>query len=137
MPRLPTMRVIGSQLISTSWPGWVPPPGARSVIVIVGSPLLTGRVGGGRSRPVPRVVAGGQRFAVVPPLRFLVRRGVGDAAQLADQVAVGLAEQRGEAAAGRHVNERKDLGGKPGNRAADADAADVGAAADAVHPAAL
>src|SRR3954469_20491395 len=104
MPRLPTIRVIGSQAISTSWPGWVAPPASRSVIVIVRTPLRglgDGGAAGRRSRPVPGVVAGGQCLAVVPPLRFLVGRGVGDPAQPADQRAVRLAEHRGEAAAGR------------------------------------
>src|SRR5690242_10105348 len=100
MPRLPTIRVIGSQDISTSCPGWA--AAGRCSVVVMSCSSLVGRrrwAGTGRSRPVPRVESGGQRLTVVPPLRLAVGRGVGDAAHAPDERAVGLADDRGEAGA--------------------------------------
>src|SRR6185312_12729248 len=87
-------------------------------------------------RPVG-VEAGCQLLAVVAPLRLLVQHGVGDSAHAADQRAVRLAGDRGERCTGWLVHEGHELVGEAGHRAADADATDIGAAADAVHPTAL
>src|SRR5919112_2419624 len=120
MPRLPTMRVIGSQAISTR-PSPVP---ARSVVVIV-PPLPVG------------TVAGGQLSAGLAPLRLLVHRLGGDVTQGADDRAVHAAGRGRHLAAGRLVHERHELVREPGHGAADADAAHIRAAADAVEPAPL
>src|SRR4051794_15897045 len=124
MPRLPTIRVIGSQAMSTS----LPASGLISSRVAMLSALLVAP---------PRGVAGGELVAVVPPLRLLVDRLVRDAPQAADRRAVHAGDERRDAAARRLVHERHELVGEARHRAADADAADVRAAADARHPAAL
>src|SRR3954447_7464439 len=124
MPRLPTIRVIGSQAMSTS----LPASGLISSRVAMLSALLVAPARG---------VAGGELVAVVPPLRLLVDRLVRDAPQLADRRAVHAGDQRRHRAARRLVHERHELVGEARHRAADADAADVRAAADPGHPAAL
>src|SRR5215468_11515543 len=121
MPRLPTIRVTGSQFISTSLPG-------AEVAVAMASPPINSPL---------RLVAGRELAAGSTPLRFLVERVDGPSAQRADHRAVEAARRRRDAAAGRLVHERHELVGEARHRAADADAADVGAAADAAHPAAL
>src|SRR4051794_33103008 len=83
------------------------------------------------------MVAGGQLTAAVPPLRLPVDRIVGDGAEATDHPAVHANDRRRQDAAGRLVHEGHELVGEAGHGAGDADAADVGAAADAVHPAAL
>src|SRR5947209_19974468 len=121
MPRLPTILVIGSQVISVSgdcsaaWDSF-------STVVI-------------RS---PRLLVAGAEFGAVPaPLRFLVH-GLGrEAAQAADHRPVHAAGGGGHGRARRLVHERHELVGEAGHRAGDADAADVRAAAHAVDPAAL
>src|SRR4051794_16658651 len=124
MPRLPTIRVIGSQAMSTS----LPASGLISSRVAMLSALLVAP---------PRGVAGGELVAVVPPLRLLVDRPVRDAPQLADGRPVDAGDERRDAAARRLVHERHELVGEARHRAADADPADVRAPADAGHPAAL
>src|SRR3954468_3227412 len=124
MPRLPTIRVIGSQAMSTS----LPASGLISSRVAMLSALLVAPARG---------VAGGELVAVVPPLRLLVDRLVRDAPQAADRRAVHAGDERRDAAARRLVHERHELVGEARHRAADAEAAAVWAAADARHPAAL
>src|SRR3954447_26017676 len=121
MPRLPTMRVIGSHAMSTMRP----------------ASGLTGSRVAAMSVPPARVVARGQLRLVVPPLGLLVDGLVGDRAQTPDGLAVDVDQVRGHAAAGRGVHERHELVREAGHRAADADAAHVRAAADARHPPAL
>src|SRR6516164_11753105 len=122
MPRLPTIRVMGSQAISVSWPvSW--PVFSPLVVVIARSPRL--------------LVAGEKLAALGPPLGLLVRGAGGEAAEGADHGAVHAAGGGRYPRAGRLVHERHELVGEPRHRARDADAADVGAAADAVDPAAL
>src|SRR5215472_18403260 len=118
MPRLPTIRVMGSQAISVSWPVVSP-----SVVVIARSPCL--------------LVAGEKFAALRPPLGFLVRGAAGEAAEGTDGGAVHLACRGGHPRAWRLVHERHELVREAGHCARDADAADVGAAADAIDPAAL
>src|ERR1051325_3456776 len=84
-----------------------------------------------------RVVPGVEARARVPPLRFLVNGLFGEPAECPDDAAHELIRRRGHLAAGRLVHERHELVGEAGHRAPDADAADVGTAADAVHPSAL
>src|SRR5215467_14295429 len=122
MPRLPTIRVMGSQAISVSWPvSW--PVVSPLVVVIARS---------------PRLLVAGEKFAALrPPLGFLVRGAGGEAAEGTDGGAVHLARRGGHPRAGRLVHERHELVGEAGHRARDADPADVRAAADAVDPAAL
>src|SRR4051812_34001791 len=108
MPRLPTIRVIGSQDIFT---------------VRVGVSALIG------DAPRPRRSG----FA---PLGLEVERVAGVLAELADRPAVGGDGLGRELRAGRLVEQRRlhELVREAGHGAADADAADVGAAADAAHP---
>src|SRR3954467_896478 len=124
MPRLPTIRVIGSQDMSTT----LPASGVTRSRVAMAALLSVAPAG---------LVAGGQLGLVVAPLRLLVHRAVGDRAQLADHRAIAAGDRRRQPAAGRRVHERHELVGEAGHRAADADAAHVRAAADAGHPAAL
>src|SRR6185312_7780706 len=119
MPRLPTMRVIGSQYISTS----LPPAVVEDVAMESSSPA--------------RVVTGGQRGAAMPPLGLFVDRVQRHRAQLTDERSVDTDGARRDLGARRLVHERHEHVGEAGHGAADADAADVGAAADAGHPAAL
>src|SRR3954470_23041683 len=123
MPRLPTILVIGSQDMSTT----LPASGVTRSRVAMARLLV----------PPPGLVARGELVVVVPPLRFLVHRLVGDAAELAHGLAVDPDEVRGDPAAGRRVHERHELVGEAGHRAPDADAAHVRAAPDAGHPAPL
>src|SRR3954454_5785238 len=124
MPRLPTIRVIGSHDMSTI----LPASGVTFSRTAMFPRLLVAPAG---------AVAGGELVAVVAPARLLVDGLVRDAAQLADHRPVALDESRRDAAAGGRVHERHELVGEAGHRAADADAADVGAATDAGHPPAL
>src|SRR6266540_2265991 len=82
-------------------------------------------------------VAGGQLGALLPPAGFLVLGLGGDLPQGADDAAVETAGGGRDLGAGGFVHERHELVGEAGHGAADADAADVGAAADTVDPAPL
>src|SRR5690242_18956455 len=114
MPRLPTILVMGSQVISVS-------SGAASVVIAS-----------------PRLLLAGWAFgALHPPLRLLVDRLGGKAAQAADHRAVHAARGRRHGRARRLVHERHELVREAGHRAGDADTADVRAAAHPVDPAAL
>src|SRR5262245_58923774 len=83
------------------------------------------------------MIAGRELTPAMPPLGLLVDRRVGERPEPADDPAVHRDHGRREDAAGGLVHERHELVGEAGHRAADADAADVRAAADACHPAAL
>src|SRR5580658_1922038 len=116
---------MGSQVISVS-AGLSPAPVASlpySSAVIVCSPRL--------------LVAGAEFGALNPPLRFLVHRAGGEAAEAADDRAVHAAGGRRHGRARRLVHERHELVREARHGAGDADAADVRAAADAVDPAPL
>src|SRR5262245_15097375 len=127
MPRLPTMRVIGSQFISTSLlvsaVAMVAPLSTPAVSVVAGLQL--------------RSIAGVELSALVAPARLLVEGLDREVAQRPDDGAVNLAGLGRHPRSRRLVHERHELVGEAGHRAADADAADVGAAADAAEPAAL
>src|SRR4051812_36980638 len=113
------MRVIGSHAMSTR-------PSAPTVGVWLDIAL-----------PPLTLVAGEELLAGLAPLRLLVDGLVRDPAQAADDRAVQSAGGGGHLPAGRLVHERHELVGEPRHRAADADAAHVGAAADPVDPAPL
>src|SRR5208283_1190097 len=121
MPRLPTILVMGSQVISVSWL-WSAAGTSFSAVVIESPRLL---------------VAGAEFGALHAPLRFLVRRAGGETAEGTDHRAVHSAGRGRYARSRRFVHERHELVGEPGHRAGDADAAHVRAAADAVDPAPL
>src|SRR6184192_3301310 len=122
MPRLPTILVIGSQAISTRSVGRLSmSDGRSSTEVTCHSPTLA---------------VSGQQFRAPPaPLRLLVHLALGDAAQGAYHGAVHDGRGGGHPGAGRLVHERHELVREPRHRAGDADAADVGTAADPVDPA--
>src|SRR5437763_833628 len=113
MPRLPTIRVIGSQDISTSFRDSAGASRAGAVTVAMGSLLSGLRVSRG-------VVSGGQVVAPVAPLRLLVGRGVGVAAQGPDNAAVDRDRIGGNGGAGGLVHEGHELVGEAGHGAADA-----------------
>src|SRR5690242_16003712 len=123
MPRLPTIRVIGSQAISTSWVFSVSV--ARDWVPVIG-----------RCCPGP-LEAGLELTALDPPAGLGVDRLERDAPQLADDLPVRATGGARHLAAGWGVHERHELVGEAGHRAADADPADVRAAAHAVDPPAL
>src|SRR5262249_42289141 len=129
MPRLPTILVIGSQAISTT--------PVSSAVVMPLPPVRRGRkVPPGRWSPGLHV-AGKELIALLAPLGLLVGRLRGAAAEGAADGAVHGA--RGRGALGRRglVHERHELVGEAWHGAGDADAAHVGAATDAVDPAAF
>src|SRR5579862_3724072 len=83
IPRLPTMRVMGSQFISTNLREEVGVPFSEDVMVaIISAPFICLLV---RSGPV----SGGEFGARLPPLRFFVDGFVGECAQRADHLSVG------------------------------------------------
>src|ERR1700689_1627327 len=135
MPRLPTIRVIGSHAISTSWPGSRFAWDGSGMIVVIEVCSLTIRL---RSCALPGAACARREFvALVSPARFLVERVFGDTAQVADHRAVQARCGGGYLAARRLVHERHEFVREPRHGASDADSADVRAAADAVDPASL
>src|ERR1700683_4821747 len=73
----------------------------------------------------------------MPPPWFLVHRGVGDTAHGADETAIGANYVGGKLCPWRFVHKGHELIREPWHGASDADAAHVGAAANAAHPATL
>src|SRR6201989_1211518 len=124
MPRLPTIRVIGSHDMSTRLPDEARTSFSGVMTVAIDGPPSSGRDGG------RWMIPGGQLGAVVPPLRLLVRRVVGALAELSEDPAGEPDACRRQPRARGLVHERHELVGEPGHRAADADPAVVGAAAD-------
>jgi hypothetical protein len=81
------------------------------------------------------VVASGQLGARVTPFRFLIERSHSDLAQRSDGLTVDANGAGGELSARWLVHEWHEFVWKSGHRAADADAADVRAAANtAIQP---
>src|SRR5216683_3201094 len=130
MPRLPTIRVIGSQAISTK---------PVSSAVVMGRPLfLAAARGTARLRGSPGLLEARQELvAPLAPLGLLVGGLGGEAAKSADHGAVHHAGRRGDLRSRRLVHERHELVREARHGARDADAAHVRAAAHAVDPAAL
>src|SRR6516164_8845410 len=123
MPRLPTILVMGSQVISVSSAS-----AALSVALFSGAVVIAS----------PRLLMAGTEFrALHAPTRFLVRRTRGEAAQGTDDRAIHSAGRGRYARTRRLVHERHELVGEARHGAGDADAAHVRAAAHAVDPAAL
>src|SRR5580692_8821106 len=110
MPRLPTILVIGSQAISTR-------PVSSTAVIVISLPRADVR-----ALSPGLLVAGQQLIALLAPLRLLVGRLGGEAAQRADDGAVQAAGRGRDPRARRLVHERHEL---------------VREAADAVDPAAL
>src|SRR6266702_5336888 len=131
MPRLPTIRVIGSQAISTT-------PVSSTVVIAhpSGTEGSRPRAPARPSSPVLLITAQ-ELVAPFPPLGLLVGRLCRESPQRADDRAVERARGGRDPGTGRLVHERHELVGEAGHRAGDADPADVRAAADAVDPAAL
>src|SRR5882757_9668306 len=99
MPRLPTMRVIGSHAIST-----------RSFLPLELMPLPLSVCVMSGSLSAPRgLVAGVELLALVPPLRLVVDLAFGDLPQPPDHRAVGATGQRGHVRARWFVHERHEL----------------------------
>src|ERR1039457_744517 len=138
MPRLPTMRVMGSQFISRT---------SVSSAVVMPLPLGTSvALWPGRPAPVavtrycrsPGLLIAREKVAsLFPPLRLFVGGLSGEAAEGADHGAVQGARGRGHLGTRGLVHERHELVREARHGAGDADPAHVGAAADAVDPAAL
>src|SRR6516164_2541187 len=84
-----------------------------------------------------RLLSGNWLEARQPPLWLAIHRSSGDAAERAHGAAVHHDSGRRKHGAGRLVHEWHEFVGEAGHGAADANAADAGAAADAGHPAAL
>src|ERR1700748_3133719 len=119
MPRLPTIRVIGSHDISTT---------LGSSVVVIAVPLPSS----------PGLLVAGQQFgALLAPLGLLVRGLGGEPAQGPDHGPVHAAGRGRDLRSRRLVHERHELVREAGHGAGDADAAHVGAPAYAVDPAAL
>src|SRR4249919_3672328 len=102
MPRLPTIRVIGSQAISTT--------SLDSLLLLLVVVILRPRL----RVPSPGLLeAGGELLALAPPGRFLVHRLLGDFAQAPDRLAVDGAAARRQLGAGWLVHERHELVREP------------------------
>src|SRR6478752_7344087 len=127
---------MGSQDISTRSAGSLELLEIVDVIVL-GLPGRTGyRVVVQGDRWLPGALgAGGQRAAPVSPLRFLVKGSHGHPAQGADRGPVRAGGGGGKFATRWFVHEGHELVREAGHRAADADSADIGAAAHPVDPA--
>src|SRR5271155_5331235 len=99
MPRLPTIRVIGSHAISTR-------PFSSSVNFLTAIVL-----------PPDLLVAGGQVASWLAPLRFIVQRVRRDPTESSDRIAVQAAGQGRDPGPGRFVHERHELVGETGHGA--------------------
>src|SRR5579875_554893 len=141
MPRLPTIRVIGSQDISTRVRSSLSAGGLSTVAMFFSLFSLPGRTAARRALRVlsvaPRTVTGGQLRTPVTPAGLFVHSVVGEVPQRPDQPPVQAGDPRRELASRRLVHEGHELVREARHGATDADAADVGAAAEARHPASL
>src|SRR3954452_15556520 len=130
MPRLPTIRVIGSHDISTTFRlGDLVSRLGVVTVAMVYLLLVVGSVVGRGDIP------GGELAAAMPTPRLLVRRLVRHRAEAADDLAVERDEGGGHDGAGGFVHDGHELVGEAGHGPGNADAAAVWAAADARHPA--
>src|SRR5262245_31053711 len=129
MPRLPTIRVIGSHAISTSWPGSDDLCDGSGMMVVIRLNFMNALRPKVRQPALPG--AGRTRLefcARMAPLRFFVNRAIGDVPQTTDDRSVQSRRRRRDPAARWLVHERHELVREAGHRAADADSADVRAA---------
>src|ERR1051325_4097455 len=84
-----------------------------------------------------RVIAGGELRLAGSPLWLLVGAAIRDVAQETDDAAGNPANTRPHERAGRRIHERHELIREAWHGATDADAPDVRATTDAVHPSPL
>src|ERR1700680_18607 len=128
MPRLPTMRVMGSQFISTKFRRLLElsTPGCS----VVAMEFFLSSVS-------MRSIACRESRTGMAPFRFFVYGRIRDSAEGADHPAVTTNNSCGKAGAWGFVHEGHELVGKARHRAAYADSADIRAAADASHPTAF
>src|SRR5271169_3193862 len=124
MPRLPTTRVMGSQVTSSSSPEPWPPP-RRLAIALFSFDAAWHRLIGGR---LVRATA---------PLRFPIHRVDGKAPQRCHRAPIHHHGRRRHLRARRLIHEGHELVGKPGHRTTDANPADIRASADTTHPSAF
>src|SRR5580700_11401924 len=140
MPRLPTIRVIGSQFISTRFFDLLGTSLVGAVIVLIRSLLWLLGLSSGPSVALSvrsGVVSGGEFSARMTPLRFFVDGVLGQGPQGANSASIGANSCTGNLCPGRLIHEGHELVGESRHGAADADAAHMGAAADSGHPAAF
>src|SRR4029077_17198212 len=132
MPRLPTIRVIGSQFISTMFPCGAEVPLCGAVITsgINISLVATLSVKFG-------FVSSGQFAARMTPLWFFVDGAICDRAQSPKNASPHTHDDGRKCRSRRRIHERHEFVGETGHGAADANSADVRTTADAVHPTAL
>src|SRR3984957_1190536 len=127
IPRLPTIRVIGSQFISTRFRDFVGVSLLTPAIVLI-------FLGSFRILVRPRVIARSEFRAWVSPLRLFVYGGIGHGTQCPDRAAIYANRSGGNTRAGRLVHEGHELVRETRHGATNTDSADVGAAADSSHP---
>src|SRR4051812_42671522 len=105
MPRLPTIRVIGSQFISTRFFFFPETSGcAVNCVLMLRFPSSLERL---------RMIAGGEFGTGMPPLRFFVERVLGDGTQRSDHSSIGSRSTGGDFGTGRLVHERHELVREP------------------------
>src|SRR6185436_17528538 len=131
MPKLPTIRVMGSQATSTRPSAFSLSLLGLAMVVVMGACLLAVRglrclPGASRAR--------GELGTRLTPLGFLVDRVLSHRTEATQGRTPGTDHRRRELAARGLVHERHELVGESGHRAADADATYVRASADPVQP---
>src|SRR3974377_2447115 len=111
MPRLPTILVIGSQAMSTSWPGSRLAVVGSGTIVVIGFSPFEMEIGIPRpTRYSPGSAgSGGELVARVAPARLLVDGALRDTPQVADHGPVQTHRGARQLAARRLVHERHEL----------------------------
>src|SRR5271156_3133672 len=129
IPKLPTIRVIGSQFMSTSF---LEPVGVLfdGIVVVPIFSLLFRLVR-------PGSIASSQLRTWMTPLRFFVYRSVCKCPQRSNRLAIHSVCCSRNLCSRGFVNERHDFVREAWHGAANADAADVRAPANACHPPAL
>src|SRR5277367_3110273 len=128
IPKLPTIRVIGSQFISTRLRFfWGTSGRVSGNVAMAFSFRLVGRW----------TIASGQFRPAVPPSRFFVQRGIGNAAHGSDETAIGANHVRRKLCSWWLVHKRHELVGKAWHGASDADSSHIRTPTNAALPAAL
>src|SRR6266566_8435169 len=138
MPRLPTMRVIGSHDISTSCDGGVGLSSRLTCVAIMLSPLFGLLYVDVVSLPSPSwLVTRGQLSTGMSPGRFLVERVIRQLAETPQGSAPDAHDSRREFRPGRLIHKWHEFVGKSRHGTANADATHIGTASDTIHPASL
>src|SRR5271163_2326123 len=130
IPRLPTMRVIGSQFIWTRFFLSIGVSFIGVVIVLIVNAPLDFSV-------AARAIAGGQFRPWMAPLRFFVDRLIRETAQRAYRTPINPDRSGRHLRARRFIHKWHELVRESRHGAADANSTDVRATAEAIHPAAL